>query len=245
VSKRTKLSKEDVKGPDAFQESAGLVTKFIEQNRVPFFSGIALLFLAGGSYALYGFYKDKMEYAAQEDLYVATVKHERLTGTPDAVEENKDPEVNKDFSEVAKLYGRILEEHKGTKASIIAAVKLADIRSIEGNPEKAVESLEIMKSQMKGTGLVDGLAILSLGRHYQTVGKCDMAVTEWKKIVDSSKLRFLHSEAHLKMGLCFEELKDTDQALRHYKILSDDFGDTAAGRTGKRLMTVLQSRSEA
>ena len=250
MAKKKNLTKEDLKGPDAFQESAGIVSRFIEKHAKPLGAVALLLIVAGSSYAFYGFYKNKMEFAAQEDLYVVTAKHDILVKpatTPEGekVAAEKAPEVKKDLSEVSALYEKVISDHKGTKASIIAATKLADLYSEQGDTEKALEVIKTVESKVKPSGLVEGLALMTIGRHYEMSGKCDMAVKPWESVLEAPSLKFLHSEAHLKLGLCYENLNDLDQAKTHYKVLSDDYGDSAAGRTGKRLLSLINSNGEA
>jgi tetratricopeptide (TPR) repeat protein len=69
-----KLTKEDLKGPDAFQSSFEIISEFFFHHRMTIIGTIAGLILAGIVWAALGVYNSNVEEKAQEALFIAEKK---------------------------------------------------------------------------------------------------------------------------------------------------------------------------
>jgi tetratricopeptide (TPR) repeat protein len=81
-----KLTKQDIKGPDAFQSSFEAVSHYFFKHRMPILGSLASLLLIGLLWVSYGVYSSNVESKAQEALFTA---ERTLNTTGDNFEKSK------------------------------------------------------------------------------------------------------------------------------------------------------------
>ena len=83
-----KLTKQDIKGPDAFQSGFEVVSHYFFHHRINIIAGVGVLLLIGIIWAGSGIYGSSVEEKAQESLFTAEKK---LESTNIAFEKAKAP----------------------------------------------------------------------------------------------------------------------------------------------------------
>ncbi len=240
------LSKEDVKGPDIFIQSAGKVSKIVYDNKTPIALFVCAIILAGVAVTGFDYYKDKKELESQSALYIVQSKYEKKMAEfePSEKKEDKKPEqktidFEKDLRPFVDNYKSVFKEHKGTKGALMAANHAATILEEHGKVDEGLSLLEKASETIDSKELIDALTRMTHARLLEKNGKCEQAIKEWDQVIKESTLAYLHPDALLKKGLCQLTIGKKQEAQETYQIIKDDFADTAAGKSADRIFREL------
>ncbi|MCB0365641.1 MAG: hypothetical protein H6624_04410 [Bdellovibrionaceae bacterium] len=248
-----KLSKEEVRGPDAFVATSDKVGKWIEKNKVPVFSIIGALFVIGGIKVAWDQWAGYREKSAQEALYTVEAKikkkQEEIAKELEAKKEKKEPAADRsleaDFGPLLSEYSSQINDLKGSKASLIASIHLAALYMDYKEFEKAKAFLAEQLPRVGKSGTFFGLLHMQMGTALAATGKNEEARSEFEMVVKDPGSAFLHAEAVLKLGLAEEILGNVDKARDHYNRASQEFSATDAGKTAKGYLRLMNLEKAA
>lgn len=251
----TKITKEELRQPDVFHETASVFWVFVEKHLKSIISIFMILIIASVVMIAKNHFDKKAEKTAINELYpleapVLKTKDnfERAKigraddGTP--LKEKLAPasgDLQKDYGASLTSLEAFASSHKKFVAGAEAALIVAGIYSDYAKPEKAVEVLTPIAEyfQTGGPRLISGLLEMSLGTALATKGDCKSAVAAWEKIIKDEKQKFLAPDAYLKSGVCYDSLGDSAKAKEQYEKASSS-GENSAAKTAKTLLRALE-----
>lgn len=247
-----KLSKEEVRGPDAFISTSDKVGKWIEKHKVPVFSVFGALLIIGAANVAWTKYSGYREASAQEALYSIEAKiKKKQADIAKEQTENKDKapaaerNLEADFGPLLGEYGSKIKDLQGSKASLIGALHLAALYMDYRDFEKAHGFLADVVSQAGKTGTFFALLHMQYGTALTALEKHEEAKGEFQLVLNDPGSSFLHAEAVLKLGLVEEKLGNMDQAREHYTRANQEFSATDAGRTAKGYLRLMELEKAA
>lgn len=167
------------------------------------------------------YYKKKSGFELDEVL--KTQSAEEL-GIPEEVAEGrmeKSGSLEEDFGDVLTRLKNFVGEYNNTHAAALAGILVVDLYSQYEAWTEALPLLEEITQGQRSDNLLQGLLELGAGTAMAEAGSCDQALEQWKNILDSKKLEFLHAEAALRSGLCHENLGQFEDATFKYRLAAD------------------------
>jgi tetratricopeptide (TPR) repeat protein len=264
-------AKDPLKQPDMFVSTVGRGWNTVEKNSKVVTTIVALLFLGAIVYVTMDFVNRRADRKASEELYKVEAQYLKIKDTfekakADAEKPPEKPKDKADAKETAKVetpaqpasgdlqkdYGTVLpgleqvaDKHANQSAGAQAAVMAADLYLEYKQPEKAVAVLDKVVTKQSSGDLMYGVAHLLRGSALAAKGDCNQAVSDWQKVVDSKKNSFLHPDALLKSGVCYETLKQNDKAMEMYKKVTQDHADSQAAQTAKTYLRAIETTANS
>lgn len=241
-----KLSKEDLKSPDAFKRAVSSFGKALaEYGSVIKFAVVALIAIAV-VWTGYSMYQSKIEEEAQSEYFQVEKKIlKKKTQFFQAKSQKKSKEkpasgdLQKDYgSELAELEV-VMKKHPSTVAGQLAAMSTIDIYNEYNAAQVGLEKVSLLADQEKGSGLFSGLLKLQLGNLYAQNQKCKEALNQWQPVLANSDWDFLHSRARLKMGVCYESLNKTELAKKMYQEVRAEAPNSSLGKMAATYLRTL------
>ena len=232
---------------DTFQKTSRLWIQHFYEHRTPLVIAFALFLIGGGGLSFYQYYQGQTEMKAQSQLYQTVAKWNALTVSsddPQAVATQPGILMQKDYEELAYGYQRVMDEYKGSKGAVLAALHLSHLQITQGRLKEALESMQQVEPVLNTEGLIDGMAQMVLAHLYESNQQCEKAVRIWDQVIDASHLSFFHAEALLKQGLCFEGTQQTDKAFKNYQKLVDDHTQSPSGQLAQRLLQLSSKQTD-
>lgn len=233
-------------------EFRSFTEKYIEKQWKLIVGVFAGLVLVGALWALIANMSIKKEKLAQEDYFKVEKKLLELKAkqTPlenplekkDIKKDSKKDEVV-DFSQSKKDLEKLISEHKGSVASQMAALHLANLLVAEKNQEGALAALKNVENKNKG--LVNTLVQKQIGQLLADQSKCQEALNIWQKILDRKEAGFLHSETKIQQALCYvkmNDLKRAEEILTNLanQSLNPDIGDNSSSKEAEKYLRLIQ-----
>lgn len=239
------LSKQDIKGPDAFQSLADRVAKFLVAQKTPIISLIAAGLFVGLAYAGVGAYSNHTETKASEEIFKEA---QRLDAAQSAwAQSNKDQTKKADFElqygQVVKDLKTVILKHKSTRAAWVQSSELAAFLTSEGRNEDAVDFLRQVSTGLKDKSILYGVLYAQLGTAYSSIEKWSEALGSFETALNSAHAAPLRGEILLKMGLSHEALGQMDKAKEFYEKTRTEFAETEAGRAARNYLRWLEFKS--
>ena len=240
---------------DAFQrKSLSIIQMLLEQKKL-FFAICILLLLVGSFFPLRQYYKEQNELEAQSQLYLSTAKWEALkkSSLPESAPDLDEPSLptldqknqvlkDEDYKKLQVGYEEVIQSHLGTRGAVLAALQLAHLHINQGDSKAALHSMQQVESTLILENVIDAVASMSLASLYADDQKCEKAVEIWSKVIKSPQLSFLHGDALLKQGLCFEQMQDMDMAYQNYQKLEMDYIESPQGQMAQRLLSLMDRK---
>lgn len=182
-------------------------------------------------------YQEKMESKAQTALFELEKKFEKQ---PENGKEKTAELSPKDNSEQISALKSFIGEHKGTNASIMAAMKASEL-IIEQDEKQGQEALNVLKSVQvaKANNLISALYTLKLSQLQVDNSQCELAVVELEKIVNNKSLDFLHPEALIRSALCHYSGGKTDEAKKLLQRVKDDYPGSVPAKSAERYLRAI------
>lgn len=236
---------------------------FAEKNAKVLFIILVLIVIAGIGYGINDNLTMKKEATFQERYAQAEKEQlekernfEEADRAPLAPEKDKKPEpkisatgdLEKDFGSSVKIYNEVIREAPQTKAARMAAIKLSDLYLKYKKPDDAMNSLKEVAARMHND-LTGYLVTFQKANVQSQIGQCSEAVSTWETLVRNKHAAFLHKEAQVRMGLCYETMKDFAKAELMYieaskKDERDDFGPAKDAEKYLRLLKLRKTESK-
>lgn len=247
----------NIREPDSFQEAILGFWKFVEHNAGAFASVIVLALVAAAAYGIWNWFGARQERAAQRDYYKVEASYTKIKEgfdrakykslmPPTAAKDEKPSQpatgdLAKDYGTVPADLEKIARENAGTSAGAQAAILAADLYMTYKQPEKAISVAETAAKGMGKNTVLGGLSKMIWGSALAQKGACQDAVQVWQQVIDTSSASFLHADASLRAGLCYESLNQPDKARALYQKVTAD--ESTAAQTAKGLLRALDMKS--
>ncbi len=253
----------EARTPDAFLTGSERILKWVEDNIAVVGGIFGAILLIGLGWLGYGQFNDFQErratkaiYAAQMNLnkqrdQVAKDENERLEkllkemkdkGAKDLPQkEDSKADFEAVFAGPAQEVEKQIIAHKSTKAAAIAAIDLAGLYLDQKKPDLAAALL----AQVDGgdSEIIRALVKMQRSTVAMELGDYNRAISGFEDLAGRSGVEFIHAEALLKAGLCYERLEQMDRAKDLYTRVSTEFGESESGRTAKNYLRLLQLNS--
>lgn len=250
----------DVKDPDAVQKGIIDFWGWVEHNSKVVVALVAVAFLAAIAYVIFNSFKSYQERSAQKDYYAAELKYTKLRegydrakfkammppGAAAAEDKTKTPDapasgdVTKDYGAALSDLEKVARDHAGTSAGAQAAILAGETYLEYKQADKAAEVLQLPVKALSDKHLLANLAKMAYGSALATKGDCQAAVGVWQQVLDKKSAVFLHADAGLRSGLCFEQMNQPDKAAEMYRKVTAEAADSAASTTAKGLLRAIE-----
>lgn len=258
-----KISKEELREPDAFLKTMKSSVSFIEKYGKVLGTIATIAVVAALGYQAYTYLQAGKEKKAQEAFYVVEAKYNKAKEgfdrakmnalLPDLAKKTEGEaapiaatgDLEKDFGTLPNDLQNVINAHKGTKASAQAGILLAQIYLDYKQPEKAIEAIKGPAGALSQNQMMGGLSHMMLGNALAQKGDCNEAISMWQKVLQAQSVSYLHPDASLRSGICYENLQQNDKAIEQYRRTSQDFADSIAGQTAKTLLRALELKQRS
>lgn len=249
---------QSIRERDFLQEAMLGFVEFLEKNKTMVAGLIAIAVVAGIGFVGWQMLGERREKSAQEAFYMVekdySAKREKYDQAKyAALSGGKVDEMVKAGTaaiasgDLAKDYGTTVDglenfakDHKGTTASVQAALLAAETRLQYKQPDQALSTLETSVKATKANSLIGALARMAAGNAQAASGKCDQALKSWEEVLGAKDLSFLHSEAALRAGLCLEKSGDKPKAIEMYRKASSESEKSTSAQTARSLLRALE-----
>jgi len=239
------------------------VRDWLEANALAILAAVGLMIVGGLIYGGVEYWKKQQEQKAAAALYPIESEYSKKKMNFDRARfssllpnqtnaGNKPPEtmatgdLQKDYGAEVSGFEKILSAHSGTAAGLQAAITLAGLYLEYNMPEKASQVLDQSIKDAGGReGFLTALASMQKGTALAAQDKCQDAVQTWQAVAGMKSMQFLHAEAHLKSGLCFEKLGDRAKAEESYRKVTEGFEGSTSAETAKALLRSLAMQKGA
>lgn len=263
-----RLDKEDLKRPDVFLKTMETSLTVVDRHRSTLIAVFALLVVIAAGYLVWDLVRTSGEHKAASELYATEAeyfkikdnfdraKYEALAPSKDKsakadAESDKDKatpasgDVEKDYGKVVPGFEQIIASHAKTAAGTQAALWLAEIYLEYKQPAKAVEALDKVIHHPAQDSMLYGVAHMLRGTALASNGDCEQAVGSWQKVTESKGNSFLHPEALLKAGVCYENLQQIDKATEMYRRVTENHPETSAAQMAKTYLRAMEMKLAA
>ncbi len=255
-----KQVKQDIKGHDKFVTAVDKTWARVSRHKYLVVGAMALAILAGIGVSVASHLREKNEAKAQTELFLA--QHELETArqkltqlaqppTPKETDAKKakkadakppEPRVLSTDEKTAELktsiekYEAVMAAHKGTRASVLAAIEASALWIEIEQPQKAVDLIENAWNERTGGPTLLGSLALARAQALERAGQYEKSIAALDQFPKSSGIDFLLSEAMMVRAMCQLKLHQPGKAAEVLKELGEKFPDTRAGKASKGLL---------
>lgn len=238
-----KNDKVDLKSPDQVTQTLrkGFVWTTKHSNIV--FSIVGVLVLVGGAWAVMSMFSHKKELAQQEKYYLleraltekkrgfeeakraeeVALQAKNSKQAQEAAGKKATGELDKDYGAIVTDLNSFIEQEPKSMAAQMAALNLSDLYQDYKKDEEALAVLQKVEPGLSKKEVLTGLVWLKKGNLLANQNQCEQAIQAWSQITENKVLNFAHSEAKLRMGVCYETLQNSEKAQALYQeIVSTD-----------------------
>lgn len=248
-----KLTKQDIKSPDAFLRTMEQGISFTSKYGKPLAAVVVAAVLIAVGVLIANFIHDRSESSAAQALFKPQNEYRKLHDQFEQAKAPADPkadpkaakpvaasgDLQKDYGLVVAGFENVIKEHSGTVAASQAAVYLASIYQEYGKLDEAKAAVEkVLKDAPKGT-LIFSVAHMVHGNILATQGNCKDAVASYDAVKD-----FLSVDASVKAGVCYEKLGQLDQAAEMYRKASAD-AESSTSLAAKGFLKALEQKRQS
>ena len=149
-----------------------------------------------------------------------------------------------------KTYGDLPERlekriaiYRDTRAAMISAVDLAGLYSLHKKYDKALAVLKEI-SPHKDNPLYALVQVRAASLEME-LKKFSDAAADLQSVINNSSDEFLHPSALLKLGICYEQMGNWDQARETYSRVTTEYADTQAGHDARDYLRLLELNPKA
>ncbi|MBX2986504.1 MAG: tetratricopeptide repeat protein [Bdellovibrionaceae bacterium] len=125
-------------------------------------------------------------------------------------------DLQKDYGPMVKELSDLIQAAPKTKAGEMAALNLAELQARYKQPAEAVATLDKVNTGDRVSDLIGALVVNMRAGLAADQGDCGKAIGLWEKIARNGKASFLHDDARLHMGLCYEKMNEFAKAEQIY-----------------------------
>ena len=248
----------NVHDPDAIQGGMISFWHLVEHNSTLVVGLILAIVVGTAGYGIRNWWIDRNEKKAQDAYYAVEAKYMKLkegfdrAKMKDLMPAEKDEktaaapatgDLAKDYGSIPTDFEKVARDNPSTSAGAQAAIIASDLYLSHGQPDKAVEIAQVPAKTLGSKTLLGSLVTVAWGNALAAKDDCAEAVKIWKQVLDSSAAAFLHADAGLRSGLCYEALNQPDKAREMYQKVTAEGADSMAGATAKSLLRALNAKS--
>jgi predicted negative regulator of RcsB-dependent stress response len=201
-----KLSKKELKGPDAFQSTIEVITEYISENKTRFYTIVTAVILAAiitfGIYMYWSYYQSsarEMYANAQNNIAANNVE------TPEAARAN------------IKVYQELINKYPHSWSARISHYHLGNLYYNLDEIDNAIaEYKKFVSSSRSDNAGLKFLALTSLGYCYEAKKDLKVALEYFEKAQKSDNVGF-ESIGFRNIARIYEQLNDKKNALENYK----------------------------
>jgi tetratricopeptide (TPR) repeat protein len=239
-----KLTKKDLKSPDAFISNMQRFSHWAYENRMAILGGVGVILIAAVVWAGLGTYHTQREEKAQDALFAGEKK---LKTTEDSfnpnqaaqADPNEDPQaptpkekivkkaavpktgdLNIDYKDAIAALNEVINQYGDTQAAVIAGLDLGRLYHDYKKYDDEIATLQKTVQSSKHP-VTKAMALDNIGGAYESKGDCAAAITNWQKIETDTNMSPFLGEALIKTGLCYEKLNQNDKAMATYQRFDD------------------------
>jgi predicted negative regulator of RcsB-dependent stress response len=200
-----KLSKEDLKGPDAFQSTIELISDYISENKKRFYSIVTAVilasFIAVGIYMYWSHY----QFSAKEMYAKAQNNLAQNLENPENAAKN------------IKIFQELIDKYPHSWSARMAHYHLGNIYYNLGEFDNAIAAYKkFVSSRISDNAGIKFLALTSIGYCYETKKDFKSALEYFDKAQKSKNAGF-ESVAFSNIARIYEQMNDKKNALENYK----------------------------
>jgi len=200
-----KLSKKELKQPDAFQSTVEVIMDYISENKTRFYAIVMAVILSVvitfGIYMYWSYYQ-----SSASEMYAKTQNDMvRNIGNPDAARIN------------IKTFQELIAKYPHSWSARISRYHLGNIYYSLGEIDNAIaEYKKFVSSSRSDNAGIKFLALTSLGYCYETKKDFKAALEYFEKAQKSDNVGF-ESIGFRNIARAYEQLNDKKNALENYK----------------------------
>lgn len=263
MANKPKITKEDLKTPDAFLTLADRVGQWVAERAKPIAVTLGLVIVLGVGYTAFNMIQRSQEQAASQALFqfekkIEDVKLAQAKKQRDLIEklsegDQKDEEklkkamdsvapldFEKDFAANAQNWAQAIEQYKNTQSAQLARLRLAKLYLDYEKRDLAEPVLRAAIAEATKGSSTYGLSRTMLASVLSHQGKIDEAKNILQEVIDEPTLNYLHSEALLKLGILNQESGDVKMAEESFRRVTTEFADSEAGAAAKLYLRMIQ-----
>lgn len=209
-----KMSKHDLKQPDAFQSTVELIQDYILENQKRFYAIVTAIILA--SVIAFGIYMYWSHYqSSAKDMYTKAQAATRTIDSPESAQKN------------IQIYQELIDKYPLSWSARMAHYNVANIYYALGEYDKAIEDYKkFVSSRISDKAGIKFMALTSIGYSYEAKKDFKSALEYFQKAQDSNNVGF-ESIGFRNIGRIYEQLNDKKNALENYKKALDKTTDPA------------------
>ena len=204
--------KELLKEPDQFLTQSALAFEWVKNHvREIAYGVIGLVVLIGLVIAWTSWQRGRQQHAA-----VMLHQALKLIETPAPQANQTAPVPAPDSAKAIEKLREITESYGGTPAGIQAYWHLGHLYFEKGDAQAALAAYQQARDRFpRKNQLSVTLAALNVGYAQEATGACEQAISSYESVQQSS-FAWLHGEAYLGMGRCYEASGAKDKAIEVY-----------------------------
>jgi len=217
-----KLSKKELKGPDAFQSTIETISDYISENKTRFYAIVTAVILA--AIIAFGIYMYWSNYqSSAREMYANAQNNIAKSGeTPEAARIN------------IKIYQELINKYPHSWSARISHYHLGNIYyNLDEIDDAIAEYKKFISSSRSDNAGIKFLALTSLGYCYEAKKDLKVALEYFEKAQKSDNVGF-ESIGFRNIARVYEQLNDKKNALENYK--------SALQKTTDPAMTVFIKR---
>ncbi len=242
-----KLTKADLKRPDAFITETTKLAEWSFKHKNLMISIVLALVIFGIGWAGWGVYSDARESKAQNLLFSAEkiVKKLETPELPPSPPGIKTPPLpvakptEEAYQPALTALKNVVMTEPSTQAGVFAALEFARINNQFKKYGANVEVLEKVKSS-GSTPVTRAMVLNALAVAYEGKGDCNKAIEQWTTIESRGDMTFMHGNAYLEKGLCYESLGQKDKAEQVYKKAEGLGKNPEVAKTAKKYLRLMK-----
>lgn len=239
----TKISKAEAKRPDIVtaQLKKGFVwTTEHSKAALGLGAGLAVIALA---WSAWSWNNNRVETAAQEKYFASEKEYlQKKNKLEEGKESKATGDMEQDYGADLQSFKNLVQQQPSTKAAKLAALTATEIYGKYKKYKEAIDLMMLTKPEGDKSTLAS-LMTLQIGNMYAEANDCQQATIWWGKLTSPGKQSsFLTADTHLRMALCYEQLKQSQMAEDNYnKILAEAKG-TELAKTAERYLLLLKAK---
>jgi len=200
-----RLSKEELKGPDAFQSTVELITNYIAENQKRFYSIVTAIVLA--VIIAFGIYMYWDHYQTSARAIYAKVQKDVTPGM-------ESPE---NTAMKIKSYQELIQKYPHSWSARMAHYHLGNIYYNSGEFDKAISDYKkFVASRISNSSGIKFLALTSIGYCYEAKQDFKSALDYFEKAQKSNNVGF-EAVGFTNIARIYEQMNDKKNALDYYK----------------------------
>jgi predicted negative regulator of RcsB-dependent stress response len=200
-----KLSKKELKQPDAFQSTIEVIQDYILENQKRFYAIVTAIVLAAIIAFSIFMYWSHYQASAREMYAKAQGNAARNVDTPEDAMKN------------IKIYQELIDKYPHSWSARMAHYHIGNLYYNLGDFDKAITDYKkFVSSRISDQAGIKFLALTSIGYCYETKKDFKSALEYFQKAQGSNNIGF-ESIGFRNLGRAYEQLNDKKNALETYK----------------------------